>query len=241
MRVRFDRSLAARLPCRSPRARWCARAAATLAVGLAAVGSHAAPVTGELQLAGVFNLSSAGLDFSPTGGGTGSFFVLAGTGTFASLVGTMGTVLDVAPGVAVNSNLLSFAAAPGVHFDSTALLPASFDSALCFSPAAAGQTCSPPGSAVNLVNLSANASTLSIAGTGVFVSALGETTPYVGVLTTQFANLSYQQLLATVAGGGTVTASYSVTLAPVPEPASWALGLAGLAVVAGLARRRARR
>lgn len=213
--------------------------AASVACLCAAAASvaQADPVTGELHITGAFALSSAGIDFLPVGGSSGNFSVVHGTGSFASLIGSTGVVRDVAVGAEVQPSLLVFAADPALHFDSTALFPGVYGSASCFAPAAAGQTCSPPGVGANLTNLSATMSMLSIAGTGNFVH-MSDSTPYFATLTTQFASMSYQSVLETIAAGGTVYSSYSVSLAPVPEPASYALILAGLAVVGTLARRR---
>jgi hypothetical protein len=193
-------------------------------------------VTGDLHIAGAMTLSRSGIDFLPADTGTGSFFVVAGTGTFAPLVGMMGTIKDVAPppASAITPSLLTLPG--GVHFDSTTLYPGVFTAAACGAAPAAGQTCSPAGVPVNLTNVTLNMSTLSFAGAGSFVSGT-DVTPYTAVLTAQFANMSYQTLIATLQAGGTVTTSYSASLAPIPEPGTLAMMLAGVGAVGFIARR----
>jgi hypothetical protein len=113
------------------------------------------------------------------------------------------------------------------------------------SPAAAGQVCTPPnpgGSPFNFQNLSATQSTASFIFSGVTADGLST---WSATFTSQFNNMSFQQVLASLAASGSVSNSYSanVTVTPIPvttpEPTPafmLACGLGLLAVSFGTKR-----
>jgi hypothetical protein len=209
-----------------------------------AQGANAIPISGELNTTGSVRFSASAIDFLPLAGGTGVFAIdpFTQTGFFVPLAGTTGAVgdLDAAThpvGVAFSDPLwLTFAAQPTVSFTLQLLSAGVFSAAQCGLPAAAGQTCTPSGSAFNLSNLTASSSVLSFAVKGVAVGTAGEETAFTGVFTAQFASSSYQAVLATLQGGGTVQSTYSATFS-VPEP-GLALLLAGAALLAARVRGR---
>jgi len=215
--------------------------------------SHAVPISGTLTTAGSFGLSATDIDFLPAGGGTGSFTVGPGfqqTGSFVPLAGTAGTIKDLnvlfAPvGVPISlPDFMLFAADPNINFRLAFIPPGVFSSAQCGAIAAAGQTCTPfAGSPFNFTNTTASSSLVSFSVAGnVQNVATNEFSSFEGTFAAQFASLSYQQLLAVVNGGGTVTTSYVGTFVvgtqgTVPEPSALWLLCAGIVAV-GLTRRR---
>lgn len=72
-----------------------------LVLGMTAITAHAIPIVGQIDIAGGGKVTggtdlddATGLDFNPAGGGTGSFSVVGGTGSFAGQVGGTGTIKD---------------------------------------------------------------------------------------------------------------------------------------------------
>ena len=123
----------------------------------------------------------------------------------------------------------------------------------CLAAPAPGQTCTPivPGlvTASNPLGLSpftlantqtGSSATFSVAGTARRIST-GEISSFTGIFTAQF-NQFYQEYLATIAAGGTITNSYSATfqatLLPVPEASTITMLIGGLLLIGGVVRRR---
>lgn len=233
---------------------------ATIAGGGSVTASYSGAV--DAGSAGTFSvagsgvaLTAAGIDFSPGGGGLGALTIGSppggsfeigsfGTGSFAALSGTTGMFTADVSGPAL-PNVAVFLAEPALTLDLLSLLPGGFGSVNCFSPPAAGQTCTPPGSILEFTNIISGqglSSMLSFSFDMLAKDAFGST-PYLGLFTTQFAGLSYQQLLSMLAGGASVTGLYSAGFVPtgpgtpIPEPAAGVLALAGLGAAA-LGRRR---
>ena len=200
-----------------------------LVVGIALpLNARSALITGDLDTSGVLTLNStSGLTFLPAVAGGGRFVVGAGTGTFAPLAGTSGTIsnIDLVPGAVDVPAFLTLASAPALQFRLASILPGIFSLVQCGSAPLVGQQCSPaiPGvglSALNFLNAN-HGSTLSFEIDGEFHNtATAERTPYAGLFTAQFA-LRYQDILAAFENGQPVTTTYSGTFqqigAPIPE------------------------
>jgi PEP-CTERM motif len=214
--------------------------------------SRSVPITGSLSGTGSLAIGAGTLTFLPPGPGPVNFGIVSPlTGAFVPLLGT-GAVLAnldaITSGVGVPlslANFLTFAAAPTYSGTLTSIANGVFSSAACGAAPAAGQTCTPLAAApsylpaFDLVN-TAFGSTLSFGLSGTLVdSSDASVSNFSGVVTAQFAGLSYQQVLAALVGGGTVTAAYSANfLAVVPEPATSALvGVAAVGLALAARRR----
>ncbi len=182
--------------------------------------------TGQFSIRGSVIITATSTDFHPAGTGTGTFLVEAlapPSGSFAVLGNTTGLVADFTMATApvgapfTLNNFIVFAAAPTLQLHLTFINPGVFSSAQCGLAAAAGQTCTPAGSAFNLVNTTATSSVLSFTMAGTATDGTLPTSTFQGTLTTQFTGMSFQQVLATLAGGGSVSGAYSADfLASVP-------------------------
>ena len=224
-----------------------ARGFAVAVVLLLAQTALAVPI-GHFDLIATVRFDSDEIDWNPAGGGTGSATVVAPvSGAFAALAGTSAIAKDLNSALQPTGvpflleDFLVFAAAPTLSLDLTYIEPGQFSSTLCGAAPAAGQTCTPfAGSPFNFVNLpsgSSISSILSFVVSGPATDGVSDG-PFTAVYTAQFVGLSYQSVLATLSGGGSLTSSYSASFEVVPEPGTLALLSAGLGLLALRRRRR---
>jgi hypothetical protein len=202
----FLRGLAALILCLSP-----------------AAPARAVPPSGTLNITGSVRVTPTSLDFlPPLGEGVGFFEVGAGsTGVFAPLSpGTQGVLLDTS--YAAGTAKPYFLSVSGIilSFDLTSLDPGIFKSTRCDAGRpAAGQTCTPAGTALSLVNTSDHSCSATVSLRGILRSATGEEeTPYAGVITFQFVDRNFQQLLAGFAAGDFPETTFSASFAPAEQP-----------------------
>jgi hypothetical protein len=209
--------------------------ASATTIGLLRVDSGAGGVTVGLN----------SLDWLPTGGGTGTFLVGAGT-TLTSAVGSpaagsAGTVLDLSGGTVLPlANFMTFATAPGLAFDLGFLGPGSANTNCAGLPI--GGSCSVFVGSPFILTLTPTGTAVVLAVGGI---ARDGTTPsnWSGNFTTTISNQTPLQIQATfgcAAGQGPAactnpTATIGSTFAgeftatPVPEPNS--IGLLGLGLI----------
>jgi PEP-CTERM motif len=172
------------------------------------------------------------------------------TGIFGSiLTGSTGVVQNITVGTGA-FNVPNFITIGGYTFSLTNVASGTFSPATCFVAAAVGQNCSPPGTPFNFSNVSNGnggiSTSASFSISGMVTTPASQSFAYDGIFTSQFANMSYQQLEAAIDAGTSVPVSYSLNIvaaaSTVPEPATLTLmgsGVLGLLGVVGLRRRRA--
>jgi PEP-CTERM motif-containing protein len=222
--------------------------------------------------------------FPPVGSPNGSFQVggtsggFSATGPFGNFSGLTGFEIDlnainepigvpfVAGGPIVSMagegnvlpSFITFTGSPQSQavLDLSFIQPGVYSSAACTAPPAAGQNCTPPGSAFNLSNgAGATTSTASLTLNGyVRRTDTGELSAFTGTYTTQFPPCNgsnapscgpYQNWLPILTSTGTVntvsntySASFSSTAIPEPSTAFFMLG--GIALIFLGTRYRAR-
>ena len=214
-----------------------------IAAGLSLVPAKAATIYGEVNFSGSVNVSLTTIDFLPIG--SGGFITLnePSTGYFAGLSDTppdtSATIVDLGPG---NPPPVS----PFIHsFIGSGLPPAL--AGLVFNlhgiTAPVGPLCSAgdPGignscqlGVFNLLNAGPNNTSVTLLITGEWING-ADSGLATGRFTTQIGQ-SINSIVSTIAGGGSITTSYSANIEAVPEPGT--MGLLGLAFIAvGMTRK----
>jgi hypothetical protein len=208
-----------------------------LAIGILPSAARASLITGELNFTGSVSISLDSVAFGPVSGPFTIGPADMQQGGFMALAGTTGSIKNItnppyATGVIFPTpDFMTFAAAPNISITMLELLPGTDGAAGCAdTPAASGQTCTPTGSdenQFNLQNTSATSSTASFAIFGDEVDSLTNTSSFItGTFTIPFTTENFQELLATLNGGGTITTPFSGELditpavAATPEPAT---------------------
>jgi len=208
-------------------------------------GNAMATPMGTLNIA---NCSGGGVDVTATtitwlpSAGSGVGCIDTGLGTNLSYTGgghlgagVAGTIQNLTLGGGAVDMFMTFTSTP-LDFVLNGLGPGS--STICSGAIGLNQTCSAvAGSPFVLTNLGANTG-VSLTAFGVANDGSVGNSTWTGAFTTQISGVTLTQVLATLSAGGTIesthSASFTVTSATVPEPATLSmmgLGLLGLGVI----------
>lgn len=231
---------------------------------LTSVPVLASPIAGSLQLGGSFSIGATFLNFCNTalpcpsapgnwnipGTGTGDLLPPYGDDPNGGMITNL-TSVDEPVGTLLPGNgvlFLTFTPSgalptPDIEFYLTQVFGGVGGTASCVAAPAAGQTCTPAGSSVTLLNGAGgnSSATITMQGLARRIST-DEFSDLQIVFTSQF-NTPFQDVLATLASGGTVSntfaASFTASIQAVPEPVASVLVGSGLLAL-GLLRRRRR-
>ena len=230
------------------------KATLCVAVGMAASGGSVsgAAIIGLLNFSGSgqVRVSGTSLDFGANGLGVdGLFNVTSGTGYFsgyAAGLNNAGDLVDLTqpPGPVNIPGFLQLLLGPRAGLNVLLTEIAFGGGAACPPLAAIGSSCTaapplaPLGSPL-LITRSGGGTTVTMVVRGSGNNGADIAYDVLGTFTAQFTGVTPEVLLAAVAGGGFVDASYSAEfLFATPEPASVSTGLVGLAMVGFAAWRR---
>ena len=213
------------------------------------ITAQASLITGVLNITGTVNLTTGGIAF----GASHQFSINSPSssqqGGFTAFAGSTGSIDDITnpPGAMNVPDFMNFAVAPNISITLTLLDPGIDGSSGCTAtPAAAGQVCTPAQSPFDFQNTSATTGTATFNIEGLEADSTTSATILVSGVFTIPLNESFQQLLSTIQGSGTVTSSFSASLATesnpppppsVPEPNTWtsiAIGTVGIFVFRSL-------
>jgi hypothetical protein len=224
---------------------------------LAALGvsaALAAPISGTFQMNGIVTATPTTFTWAGVGGspadvfslslGTGNFSTEDGTNTIHNLNNTTEPVGMPFP----PTDFIDFTVTPGLPSLFIDFIPmGNGGTAGCAQPATGStppQTCTPPitgGSPITFQNNNVNGVVTGSSATWTFsgITSDGLST-WNGIFTSQFVGQSFQQVLATFASVGSVTASYSanVTVSPIPEPTTLVIAGVGIFLTVLRCRRR---
>ena len=189
------------------------------------VSAQAVPITGTLNIMGEVQIDATHFDWLPLGGGDGSFNIgSSSTGSFTGLGGTLGSAIDLDSALQpvglpfLLKFYLRLIAEPNMTFDLNFIYPGATSGALTLTDTPTGAT------------IAWGVQTIATRG------STGESSCYTGSYSSQINALTSSQVLATLAGGGAITTTYSASFSPsscqvVPLPGTAPLVLTGLAVL----------
>ena len=201
----------------------------------------AAPISGTFQMNGIVTAFPTAFTWAAVSGSPNDVFSLSlGTGSFATENGTnaIHNLNNATEPVGVNfapQDFIDFTVVAGMpSLNINFIPPGNGGLAGCSAPAAGTappQTCTVAGSPITFQNNSVGGTVTGSSASWTFSGVTSDgLSRWNGVFTSQFVNQSYQQVLATFASTGSVTASYSanITVTALPEPGTALLGGTGL-------------
>lgn len=233
-----------------------------LAVGIALTAMTpraSAAVIGHLDVAncpgGGVTVTATTIDWTqPTDAGNGCIVTGQNTNiTYTSGTlgpGATGTILDLnaATDVFPLVDFMTFASAPGLHFDLSTLGPGPTNTGCAATLDVNAPACAVFSGSPFILQATATGTSVTLSATGIARDASSTTSTWSGAYTTQIAGVTPAQIQATILRGGSETSTYSgdfvinVSSSPVPEPGTvGTMLLGGLGLAAGCFRRKRNR